>query len=228
MQIVILAAGNGKRMGKLTKEIPKPMLKIKGKPILEHKINALPKEIKEVILVIGYRGEQIVNYFKKEFGGKRIKYFFQTELNGTGGALHLVKSVLNERFLVMMGDDLYQKKDIRKIMRHELGILGYEMKIGGMFGGLKTNRKGHLVEVIERSKSSKHKLANAGLYALTKEFFAYDLVPVNKGEFGLPQTLATMSKKHKIKVEKATLWHPIGFPEDLKKAEEIIHKFAGK
>jgi NDP-sugar pyrophosphorylase family protein len=225
MQVVILAAGNGKRMGKLTKSVPKPMLKIKGKPILEHKINSLPKEIKEVVLVIGYRGEQIINYFKKEFAGKKIKYFFQKKLNGTGGALHLVKSVLGDRFMVINGDDLYLKKDLRKLLKHELGILAREISNSGQSGGLKTDRRGNLVEVIEKDKSSKNKLVNTGAYVLNKEFFNYDPVPIGNGEFGLPQTLAKMSDKHKIKVEKATLWHSIGFPEDLEEAEKIIHKF---
>lgn len=225
MQVVILAAGNGKRMGNLTKKVPKPMLKIKGKPLLEHKINALPKEIDEVIIVIGYRGGQVMEYFKKSFAGKKIRYFSQTELNGTGGALHLVKSVLNERFLVMMGDDLYHKKDVRKIMKHELAVLAHVVDDPGNFGVLKANRKGYLVDIVERPKNSKNHLVNAALYSLNRKFFEYDLVPIGNGEFGLPQTLVKMSDKHRIKVEKATLWHPIGFPEDLKKAEEIIHKF---
>lgn len=225
MQVVILAAGNGKRMGNLTKKVPKPMLKIKGKPILEHKINALPKEIDEVVLVIGYQGGQIMNYFKKSFGGRKIQYFFQKELNGTGGALHLVKSVLNDRFLVMMGDDLYHKRDVRKMMKHELAVLAHAVDNPGNFGVLKANRKGYLVDIVEKSKNSKNQLVNAALYALTREFFEYDLVSIGQGEFGLPQTLVKMAGKHRIKVEKATLWHPIGFPEDLEKAEKIIHKF---
>ena len=225
MQIVILAAGNGKRMGKLTKNVPKPMLKIKGKPLLEHKINALPKEIDEVILVIGYQGGQIMNYFKKRFGGRKIQYFFQKELNGTGGALYLVKSVLDERFLVMMGDDLYHKRDVRKIMKYELAVLAHAVDDPGNFGVLKANRKGYLVDIVERPKNSKNNLVNAALYSLTREFFEYEPVSIGQGEFGLPQTLVKMTDKHKVKVEKATLWHPIGFPEDLEKAEKIIHKF---
>lgn len=225
MQVVILAAGNGKRMGNLTKKIPKPMLKIKGKPILEHKINALPKEVDEVILVVGYRGGQIMDYFKKSFAGKKIRYFSQTELNGTGGALHLVKSVLNDRFLVMMGDDLYHKKDVRRIMKHELAVLAHTVDNPGNFGVLKANRRGYLVDIVERPKNSKNNLVNAALYSLSKKFFEYELVSIGNGEFGLPQTLVKMADKHRIKVEKATLWHPIGLPEDLEKAEEIIHKF---
>ena len=225
MQVVILAAGNGKRMGALTKSVPKPMLKIKGKPLLEHKINALPKEITEVIIVAGYRGEQIMNYFKRFFNNRKITYFFQRNLNGTGGALHLVRSVLGDRFFVMMGDDLYHKRDIKKLMKHNHAILGYPNDHSGLFGALKTNNRNYLVEVVEKPKRSTDKFINTGLYILDEKFFDYDLVQLKDGEFGLPQTVAVMAKDFPVKVEKATLWHPIGTPEDLEKAENIIHKF---
>ncbi len=213
-------------MKHLTADVPKPMLKIKGKPILEHKLNALPKEISEIIFIIGYKGEHIMNHFKKEFDGRKITYVFQHNLNGTGGALHLAKSRLDKKFLVMMGDDLYSKKDIKKLMKHDLAVLGYEVGNPNLFGIIKTNKKGYVESIVEKPKHSKDKLANIGLYVLTKKFFDYDLVPVGSGEFGLPQTLASMAKDFNIKLEKASQWFPIGTPEDLKKAEEIIHKFA--
>jgi UDP-N-acetylglucosamine diphosphorylase / glucose-1-phosphate thymidylyltransferase / UDP-N-acetylgalactosamine diphosphorylase / glucosamine-1-phosphate N-acetyltransferase / galactosamine-1-phosphate N-acetyltransferase len=225
MQIVILASGKGKRMGDLTKNVPKPMLKIKGKPILEHKLNALPREIKEIIFVIGYRGEHIMNHFKKEFGGRKITYIVQKNLNGTGGAVRLVQSFVGDRFLVMMGDDLYHKKDIKKILKHDLAILGREAEGTGFCGIIKTDNRKNMMDVIENQKIIKGSLVNTGLYILNRKFFDYDLVKIANGEFGLPQTLAVMAKNHKVKVEKATLWHPIGNVEDFKKAEEIIHKF---
>lgn len=212
-------------MGELTREVAKPMLKIKGKPILEHKLNALPKEITEIIFVVGYRGEQIMNYFKKSWGGRKITYVVQKNLNGTGGAVHLVKSFVAEKFVVMMGDDLYHKKDIQKILKHDLAILGHEVEDIGQFGIIKTDGRKNMIDVVEKPKKSKDKLANTGLYVLNKKFFEHELASIGNGEYGLPQTLAQMSKKHKIKVEKATNWFPIGNPDDLKKAEEIIHKF---
>jgi len=63
------------------------------------------------------------------------------------------------------------------------------------------------------------------LYTLNKKIFAYDLVRSNSGEFYLTDIVTAMAKDHKIKVEKASQWHPIGNLDDLKKAEEIIHKF---
>lgn len=225
MQVVILAAGRGKRMKKLTLSTTKPMLKIKGKPILEHKINALPKKITEIIFVVGYCCEHVIGHFKRYFNGRKITYVFQHNLNGTGGAIHLAKSILDDKFLVMMGDDLYHKKDIKKLIKHDLAILGHEVDDSSQFGVIKTNRRGHMIDVIEKPKRSKYKLANTGVYVLNKKFFEYDLVPIGNGEYGLPQTLGKMAIDHKIKVEKATLWHPIGNVDDLTKAEEIIHKF---
>ncbi|NCO98107.1 MAG: hypothetical protein COX30_03680 [Candidatus Moranbacteria bacterium CG23_combo_of_CG06-09_8_20_14_all_39_10] len=225
MQVVILAAGRGKRMKDLTNSIPKSMLKIKGKPILEYKLNALPKEIKEVVFVIGYYGEHIMNHFKRYFNGRKITYVFQTDLNGTGGALFLARSVLRDKFLVMFGDDLYHKKDIKRIIKHDLAVLGKEVDDVSKFGIIKTDKMGYMIEIVEKPKRSKDKLASTGVYMITNKIFEYDLVPIGGGEFGLPQTLAKMAKDYKIKVEKSTIWHAIGNPEDLISAEKIIHKF---
>jgi len=227
MQVVILAAGNGKRMGEITRKVPKPMIKIKGKPILEHKIRALPKVIDEVIIIVGHLGKQITDHFKNNFDGRRISYYFQEKLDGTGGAVHLAKDAVQEKFLVMMGDDLYHMRDIEKMLKHDLAILASEVDGIGRFGALKMDDRGHLVDIIERSEDSKSRLVNTGLYLLNKNFFEYNLVALNNGEFGLPQTLVKMSDRHEIKIERASLWYPIGYSEDLKAAEEIVDKFNG-
>jgi len=224
MQVVILAAGNGKRMGDITQKVPKPMIKIKGKPILEHKIRALPKEIDEVIIVVGHLGSQIVDHFKDNFDGRKISYFFQEKLDGTGGAVHLAKDAVKEKFLVMMGDDLYHKEDVEKMLKHNLAVLACEVDGAGRFGALKIDEQDHLVDIIERSEKSESKLVNTGLYLLNNKFFEYNLVALSNGEFGLPQTLVKMSDRHEIKIERATLWYPIGFSEDLEEAEEIVDK----
>lgn len=209
----------------LTKDTPKPMLKVGKCSILEHKIRILPKSVKEVIFIVGYCAENIMDHFGKEFDGRKIRYIFQEKLNGTGGALHLAKSVLENKFLVMMGDDLYHKKDLVKILKNNLAVLAKEVENPSDFGILATNRRGYLEGILEKPKRPKGNLANAAVYVLTKDFFNYDLVPIGKGEYGLPQTLATMTDKHKIKVEKASLWHPISCQEDLELAEKIIGKF---
>jgi len=209
----------------LTNSIPKPMLKINGKPLLEHKIEILPGEIKEIIFVIGYRGEYIMDYFGHEFKGKKIRYIFQKNRNGTGGAVHLARMFLENKFLVVYGDDLYRKKDLQKLTKHGLAILARETDDPSCFGIIKTDRKGNLLEITEKPKKSKEKLAVVGIFMLNKKFFDYELVSIGKGEFGLPQTLVKMAKDYPIKIIKATRWHPINNPDDLKAAEQAINEF---
>lgn len=225
MQAVILAAGKGTRMRPLTYDIPKAMLPIKGKPILHYTISFLPEEVDEVIIVVNYLGEHIKKYFGGNYLGKKIKYVIQEKLDGTGGAILNCKDLLKGKFLVLMGDDLYYQKDIKSLMNYDLGALAYEVPDPRRFGVFKTDENGNLISIIEKPQTLENKLANIGVYMLNEKFFDYDLAPVSETEFGLPQTLVKMTKDYPVKVIRAAYWHPVGYPEDLKKAEEILRNF---
>lgn len=222
MQVVILAAGRGTRMKNLTDETPKPMLKIKDKPILEYKLNNLPEEIDEVIFVVGYKRGQIEKHFCNSFGGRKIDYVIQEELNGTGGALQLVKNLVKDKFLVMMGDDLYSSGDIREIMKYDRAILAAQVDNPSQFGVFEIDEGGNLKEIVEKPINPPSNLINTGLYILTKEFFNYPLVAISETEFGLPQTLVKMAKDFPVKIIKTNNWQPVGNPEDLERAEEFV------
>lgn len=226
MQAVILAAGKGTRMRPLTYDIPKGMLPLKGKPILEYIFSSLPEEVDEVIIVVNYLGQYIQEYFGTEYKGRKIHYILQEVLNGTGGAVHSCKHLLKDKFLVLMGDDLYLKDDIERMVENGLSVLAYEIENPKRFGVLKMDEEGNLVDIVENKSEMKGKhLINTGTYMLNKKFFDYDLVPISETEFGLPQTMMKMAKDYPVKIVKATEWFPIGFPEDLPKAEEAIDKF---
>ena len=77
MQAVIMAAGEGRRMRPLTLELPKPLIKVAGKPILEHILDALPPEIDEVILVVGYKADMVKQHFGDSYHGRHIRYVYQ-------------------------------------------------------------------------------------------------------------------------------------------------------
>lgn len=225
MQVVILAAGRGTRMKNLTNEIPKPMLKIKGKPILEHKLDALPDEIDEIIFVVGYRRGKIEEYFSDSFNGKKISYVVQENLNGTGGAIALVKDLVEGKFLVMMGDDLYRRDDIKNIIQYDRAILASVVDNPSQFGVFKVDENGNLLEIIEKPINPPSNLINTGLYVITKEFFDYELVPISETEFGLPQTLVKMAKDFPIKIIKTDKWQPIGNLEELEEAEKRLEMY---
>lgn len=212
-------------MGNLTDNVPKPMLQIKGKPILAYKLEALPKEIDEVIFVIGYLGKQIRDFFGYSYAGRKISYVEQTSLNGSGGALVLAKEMLEKDFLVMNGDDLYMREDLEKMMQHNLAMLVTELENPTQFGVVSVNENGELSGILERKNVVGKAFVNTGLYKLNKKFFEFELVAIGNGEFGLPQTLVAMTDNCKVTIEKAKAWFPIGNPDDLKKDENIIDKF---
>lgn len=223
MQAVILAAGQGTRLSPLTNSIPKPLIKIGGKNIIEHNIIQLPDEVRELIFVVGYLDKQIINYFGEKYGGRKITYIKQDKPLGTGHALSLCKNILAERFLVLMGDNIYSKQDIEKCLKHEQCMLIQEIQREFTGGRITFNSRRELKDIIEGSHKKGKNLINTALYVMTKKFFDYDLVPIKEGkEYGLPQTLVNMAKDYPVKIEKANFWLQINSLAELKKAKNIL------
>src|SRR3989339_33768 len=157
--------------------------------------------------------------------GKKIIYIKQKNLNGTGGALHACREVLRDRFLVMMGDDLYGKDDIGRCLQHEQCMLTKE--ISGKFSGgrIILDTHGHLKDIIEGTHNKSSSLVNVGLYVLSLKFFDYDLVQIpDKNEYGLPQTLVRVAQDYPVKIEKADFWMQVGDMDQLKRVEKILIK----
>ena len=229
MQAVILAAGLGTRMGKLTKNTPKPMLKVLNKNLLELKINNLPKEIDEVILVVGYKAEVIKKYFKDNFQGKKITYVVDDELKGTANALWKAKSILKNNFLVMMGDDIYSRTSIAECAKKPLSICCKVVDKNGPEDKVVLKNKNLFAFVTamkNRELSKPSDLAFTGMYCLSKDIFRYKPVKLKtKDEYGLPQTLLKLAEKKIIKIVKTDNWFQISSPEDLKTAEKILKKW---
>ncbi len=103
---VIMAGGKGTRLQGITKDIPKPMFPVCGKPILEYQIESLKKSgITQIILILGHMGNVIKEYFRdgKEFGVS-IDYILEETPLGTAGALYYLKDVIDEDFLLLFGD----------------------------------------------------------------------------------------------------------------------------
>jgi dTDP-glucose pyrophosphorylase len=109
MKAVILAAGKGTRMRELTNELPKPMLKVQGKPILQHIIEGFSQNgIRDIFIVTGFRAETIEGHFKDGRQlGVRIAYGRQVVQDGTGKAPELAKEFVGrDAFLLTYGDIL--------------------------------------------------------------------------------------------------------------------------
>lgn len=225
MQAIILAAGRGIRLRPLTYHVPKPLLRIGGKSLIEYNLDKLPDEIDEIILVVGYMAEQIINYFGVEYKGRPIKYIRQKKLLGTGHAVHACKDFVKDRFMVMMGDDLYSEEDMEKCLKNEQSMLTKEVNGKYSGGRVVLNSLGNLEDIREGTHKRKKSLVNTGMYVIKKEFFEYDLVRLpNSKEYGLPQTLVKMSSEYPVKIENATSWLQVSDMAGLRRVEKILVK----
>lgn len=122
MKTVIMAGGKGTRIASLNSEVPKPMIPIMGKPILEYEIETLKRQgFVEIILVVGHLGHLISDYFGDGTKyGVSIEYVYEEEPLGTAGALYLLKDVLLDDFLLLNGDIIFDIDIKRFYLYHKM------------------------------------------------------------------------------------------------------------
>lgn len=129
MQTVIMAGGKGTRIASVNAEVPKPMLEVCGKPILEHQIEVLKRQkLTDIILVIGYLGSVIRDYFQDGSKyGVHISYIEEKELLGTAGSFYYLKDIIQDDFFLLNGDLIFDA-DLNRFMnfhkeKHALATL---------------------------------------------------------------------------------------------------------
>jgi len=130
MKAMILSGGRGKRLRPVTDTIPKPLIKINGKPLIEWKINYLKKfGIKDIIICSGYKGKKIENYIKKKKNfGCNIEYSVETSPLGTGGAIKkAIKNIVDDSFIVLNGD-IITNINLKKMMVKTNSIAAIELR----------------------------------------------------------------------------------------------------
>ncbi len=226
MKTVILAAGRGTRLGELTQTTPKALMPVSGRPIIEHILSALPSEVSEVILIIGYLGDKIHSHLGSSYGNVSIRYVSAKELNGTGGMLWLAKEYLPEgKFLVLNGDDIYDKQELQQCLQHDLVMGLHVSSIPGpqyisIEIGPDNNVTGH-----RRPDPTESAINMAtGAYVLDNRIFDYELVRLANGEYGLPQTILKMAVEYPVKGFFMKNWHQINAADDIKKADQALSK----
>ena len=226
MKAIILAAGKGTRMGDLSIDTPKPMLKVLGKTLLEHKLDSLPKEISEVIIVVGHLKNVVTDFLGENYNNKKITYVVQNELLGTAHAIFLCKDLLiqnsSEKFLVLMGDDIYSKEDMEECLKNGWAIGVREADSIKGRSKVVFDSSGHISEIIEKFPEEEAGFTGTGMYCLTPKIFDYEMVKIPGGEYGLPQTILSAKKDIPIKAVQSRFWLQITAPEDLKIAETFL------
>lgn len=227
MHAVILAAGRGTRMGTLTESLPKPMLEVAGKTLLEHKFDALPGDVDEIILVTGYYEQKIRERFGEEYRGRTLRYVTQANIvGGTADALWQARAHLSGKFFVLMGDDIYATEDLEACRAYEWAILVERVPDTSIGGRVVINAEHNVVDIIEGAGGEG--AVSTNLFVLDVRIFDFPQIAKAPGssELGLPQTVLAASKASSIplNVVEATRWIQVSNPNDLQRAEVMLQK----
>jgi dTDP-glucose pyrophosphorylase len=229
MKCIVLAAGRGVRMLPLTKDRPKQLIDVGGKPFLHYVLSNLKKagyKEKEVVVIVGYRGEMTEQYLKNKWPG--VSVIFQHAPMGTGHAVMVCERFVEKsNFVVASGDNLYSVSDLKAIQKDD--TLCYMLSVMSESPekyGVVIQKEGVLVGIIEKPDDDMGDMINAGLYKLTPEIF-----PVLKtmgmsprGEYELTDALTTLAKKRKVKVVHGEMFVDFGCPADVKKINDFLPK----
>ncbi len=201
MKAIILAAGEGKRCRPLTLTRSKVMLPVANKPILEHIINSLVKNgIKEIILVVGYKKERIMDYFEDGINfGVKIEYVEQKAQIGTAHAILQARKMIgqdDEKFIVVNGDNIIGPQAIFDLINGAEGdatLLTCKKENVSGYGVIVAKGK-NVTEIIEKPKTLVSHLINTGIYLFRKEIFEMieNTSISTAGEYAITDTLQLM------------------------------------
>ena len=225
---VVLAAGRGTRMRGLTTDLPKPMIDVRGKPVLQHIVEGLREAgVREFLIIVGYRADAVQNFFGD---GSRysieMQYTTQAVQDGTGRVVDLARNFAGDSpFVLSYGDILVDPGNYKRIvdLPEDIEALvsvtrGEDVRKGG---AVFVNQQMELVDLREKSEAGGPTTPwyNAGLYAFRSSIFEFTakLKPSPRGEYELTDAireLAHSGKKVKA-IELTGEWADVRDPEIL-------------
>lgn len=237
MKIILLAGGKGERLLPLTNTLPKPMVKVGGKPLIEYTVNLFKKNgYKDFVFTLCYLPQKIKEYFGdgKKFG-INTSYIIESENSplGTAGALSELRGKIKDTFVVCAGDILRESNINSLIEFHKkkkaittIGV--YDNKKPNPKSIVTFNRMGRIIDFLERPrKLPLGKIwSNASLYILEPEVFDYipNGIPSDFGKDVFPKIV---SDKKKIYANIQTGYFlDVGTIEKLKRAEDDLRNGA--
>ena len=247
MKAVILAAGEGLRLQPITSTRPKHLIKIGGKPILEHCLRAVKTcGIDEALIVVHYMGDVIRQYFGDGKGfGLKIEYVEQKAVLGTGNAVGVVEPYVKDDFLLVYGDLLFSSKAVRNaIDSHEKEKPAATMAVVPVenpedYGVVELKDERYVERVVEKPKRevAPSNLANAGMYVFSTEIFdkIRETAASARGEWEITDAISLLPEEKKTVLAVKILgddWIDIGRPWDLLEANrwalmKTEHKVCG-
>lgn len=208
MQAVILAAGEGRRLGPLTKGRPKALIPVANRPILQYPIESLlDNGIRDIIVVVGYRKEQVTRYLNQL--EVPISVVVQEKQLGTADALRCAEPLIHDDFLLLPGDNYIDAISIGRIAGLRNSMLVREHQSPSNFGVV-TVRKGVVTGIVEKPADSPSFMVSTGVFSLSREFFGFI------EENDLTDAVARMiASGETLRAVEATDWQDALYPWDL-------------
>jgi glucose-1-phosphate thymidylyltransferase len=234
MQAVVLAAGEGTRLRPLTEDTPKGMVEVAGKPILTHCFEQLVDlGADELIVVVGYRKQDIISHYGDAFGDVPITYSHQREQQGLAHALLTVEEHVDDDFMLMLGDNVFRANlgDVVSRQREDRADAAFLVEEvpweeASRYGVCVTNDYGEITEVVEKPDDPPSNLVMTGFYTFTPAIFhACHLVqPSTRGEYEISEAIDLLIRSGRtIDAIGIEGWRiDIGYPEDRDEAERRI------
>ena len=232
MKAAILAAGEGVRLQPITATRPKHLIKVGGKPILEHCLNALKASgVNEAVIVVYYMADAIRAYFGdgKKFG-LNIEYVDQKAVLGTGNAVSVVEPFMHEDFLLVNGDLLFDAEAVRTVVDlHQKEKPTASMAVVPVenpenYGIVELEDGGRVKRIIEKParEESPSNMANAGIYVFSTEIFGKlkQISASARGEMEIPDALSLLINEKTVLAAQIAgeQWLDVGRPWDLLEA----------
>lgn len=239
MKAVILAAGKGTRMGQLTRDMPKPMIPVAGKPVIEHIIRHIMRAgVTEFVVVTRYLGEKIEDYLGDGAEiGARIEYVRQSERYGTGAALLMAREMAGSEPVIMTYGDI-----ITPTHNYSGALATFREKNGSAVmtlnwmddpwrgGAVHVDESGKVCKIVE--KPAKGQVTShwnsAGIFVFRPVIFEYlaHLTPSPRGEYELPDAMNRMIDDG-LAIYPYYLtgaWQDVGTVQDIAVAERILRE----
>ena len=225
MKAVLMAAGKSTRTYPFTLTKPKVLLNVVDKPILQHNLDALYGLVDEVILIVGYRKEMIQAAFGDTFKGMKLTYIEQKEQLGTGHATMQAKYLIKGRFIVMNGDDIFHRENIKELLKYRLSCLVKRVRDPSRFGVWIVDDENRIKNFAEKPKDYVSSLVNCGLYVLDERVFReLELLKKSeRGEYELNEAVNNLAKYEDVYcVDAPGHWLSIGYPWSILEANQIL------
>ena len=232
MKVIIPLAGKGTRLRPHTHLVPKPMLKIAGKPVMAYILEDLQKlgGVEQVVYVTGHLKEKVEAYTKKEFASLPAVFVEQVVQDGTAGAVKLAQPYVDQDVLIIFVDTIFET-DLSVIKTTDAdGIIWVkEVEDYQRFGVVVTDADGNMTQIIEKPSTPISKRANIGLYYIKNWKLLFEGIehvltqPKHKGEYYLTDAFQYMiDKGARIKVIDVEGWYDAGKLDTLLETNQTV------